>query len=170
MSRSGRPSLFRRILASQIAVLILVVSMPWLVVAAVPGALRPTGIVLCPDDKPDAHVVQYTTETSDGTGTNWTLFCMDDRGAVEEVGSWAPLGVYLLGWLVLLELIVLPLAVVSWLQARRSARRRPPGAPRGGGSRRRRWAPDPGFQPPPIVPPPVVPPPVVPPPVVPPPA
>jgi hypothetical protein len=148
--RGSRPSLVLRLLAAQAVVFTMVVSLPWVALAAVPGSLRPTGEVLCPDDKPDVHVVQYSETTSEGTGTSWTIVCMDERGAVEEVGSWAPLGVYLLGWFVLFEALVLPLVVLGWLRARRRYRRRPDGSPPG---RRRRWAPDPGFRPPPVVPP-----------------
>jgi hypothetical protein len=46
---------------------------------------------LCPDDKPDSYVVSYTTTTSDGTGTSFTLFCMSERGEVYELGTWRPM-------------------------------------------------------------------------------
>ena len=80
-------SLLLRLLAAQAVIFIAVVSLPWLALAAVPGSLRPTGAVLCPDDKPDVFVVQYSTSTSEGTGTSWTVFCMAPDGSVEEVGS-----------------------------------------------------------------------------------
>jgi len=35
--------------------------------------------------------VRYDVQTSDGTGTNFTLFCMSERGEIEEVGTWQPL-------------------------------------------------------------------------------
>jgi hypothetical protein len=46
---------------------------------------------LCPDDKPDVYVVSYTTTTSDGTGTSFTLYCMSERGEVYELGTWRPM-------------------------------------------------------------------------------
>ena len=55
-----------------------------------PNSLE-VGAFLCPDDKPDAFVVRYSVSTSDGTGTNWTLYCMSERGETEEIGTWLPL-------------------------------------------------------------------------------
>ena len=46
---------------------------------------------LCPEDKPDTFIVSYTTTTSDGTGTSFTLFCMSERGEVREIGTWRPM-------------------------------------------------------------------------------
>jgi len=57
---------------------------------AYPNSLK-LGAVFCPDDKPDAFVVRYSVSTSDGTGTNWTLYCMSERGETEEIGTWLPL-------------------------------------------------------------------------------
>jgi hypothetical protein len=62
-----------------------------MVMVAYPKSLE-VGSFLCPDDKPDAFVVRYSVTTSDGgTGTNWTLYCMSDRGETEEIGTWLPL-------------------------------------------------------------------------------
>ena len=62
-----------------------------MVMVIYPNSLKLAGF-LCPDDKPDTFVVRYTTTTSDGgTGTNWTLFCMSERGETEEIGTWLPL-------------------------------------------------------------------------------
>ena len=46
---------------------------------------------LCPEDKPDTFIVSYTTTTSDGTGTSFTVFCMSERGEVREIGTWRPM-------------------------------------------------------------------------------
>jgi hypothetical protein len=56
-----------------------------------PGAMKATGPLLCPEDQQDEFVVRYDVQTSDGTGTNFTLFCMSDRGEFTEVGTWEPL-------------------------------------------------------------------------------
>jgi hypothetical protein len=61
-----------------------------MLMVAYPNALK-VGASQCPDDKPDAFVVRYTVSTSDGEGTNFTLFCMSDRGETEEIGTWLPL-------------------------------------------------------------------------------
>jgi hypothetical protein len=61
-----------------------------MVMVIYPNSLKLAGF-LCPDDKPDAFVVRYTVSTSDGTGTNWTLYCMSERGETEEIGTWLPL-------------------------------------------------------------------------------
>jgi hypothetical protein len=61
-----------------------------------PGSLKATAPILCPDDRPDPFVVRYDVQTSDGTGTNFTLFCMSDRGDFYEVGTWEPLGLMFL--------------------------------------------------------------------------
>jgi hypothetical protein len=57
-----------------------------------PGSLKATASILCPDDRPDSFVVRYDVTTSDGTGTNFTLFCMSERGEFVEIGTWEPLG------------------------------------------------------------------------------
>jgi len=57
-----------------------------------PAALLLAAPRLCVDDKPDAFIVRYDVQTSDGTGTNFTLVCMSERGEVDEVGTWEPLG------------------------------------------------------------------------------
>ncbi len=61
-----------------------------MVMIAYPNSLK-IGAFQCPDDKPDAFVVRYSVTTSDGTGTNWTLYCMSERGETEEIGTWLPL-------------------------------------------------------------------------------
>jgi hypothetical protein len=61
-----------------------------------PGSLKVTAPILCPDDRPDPVVVRYDVQTSDGTGTNFTLFCLSDRGEFVEVGTWEPLGLLFL--------------------------------------------------------------------------
>ncbi len=83
-----------------------------MLMVAWPNSLKLAAPTLCPDDKPDAFVVRYDVQTSDGTGTNFTLFCMSERGEIEEVGTWEPLlilfgitcvvvyGLILLIWLV----------------------------------------------------------------------
>jgi hypothetical protein len=55
-----------------------------------PGSFKLTAPLLCPADQPDPFVVRYTYQTSDGTSTNFTLFCMGERGQFTEVGTWAP--------------------------------------------------------------------------------
>lgn len=62
-----------------------------MLMVAYPSSLKLGAPTLCPDDKPDAFVVRYNVQTSDGTGTNFTLVCMSERGEVEEIGTWEPL-------------------------------------------------------------------------------
>jgi hypothetical protein len=75
-----------------------------MLMVAYPNALK-VGASLCPDDKPDAFVVRYTVSTSDGQGTNFTVFCMSERGETEEIGTWLPL-------LILCAYTTLPLYVL----------------------------------------------------------
>lgn len=56
-----------------------------------PGSFKLTAPLLCPTDQPDPFVVRYSYQTSDGTSTNFTLFCMGERGQFTEVGTWRPL-------------------------------------------------------------------------------
>jgi hypothetical protein len=95
-----------------------------LLIAIYPGSLKWTAPVLCPADQPDAFVVRYHTQTSDGTGTNFTLFCMDGRGHVTEAGSWRPLGVLLAGVSAVLLGAALLLTVLA--AVRRAGRAREP--------------------------------------------
>ena len=62
-----------------------------LVMVIWPGSFKLFAPVLCPDGQRDAYVVSYSTQTSDGSSTNFTLFCMGEGGQFTEVGSWPPL-------------------------------------------------------------------------------
>lgn len=85
-----------------------------MLMVAYPNALKLAAPSLCPEDKPDAFVVRYDVQTSDGTGTNFTLFCMSDRGEIEEVGTWEPLLVLF----VVTAAIVYGLVFLLWLVGR----------------------------------------------------
>jgi hypothetical protein len=89
-----------------------------LVMVIYPGAFRLTAPVLCPDDQPDAFVVWYSTTTGDGeTSTNFTLFCMDERGEFTEIGSWKPLAVVFGSIAAGLVALAFLLAVIAALRA-----------------------------------------------------
>lgn len=62
-----------------------------MLMVAYPNVLKLGAPLLCPDDRPDPFVVRYDVQTTDGTGTNFTLFCMSERGEIHEVGTWEPL-------------------------------------------------------------------------------
>ncbi|HEX5947146.1 MAG TPA: hypothetical protein VFY82_12745 [Acidimicrobiales bacterium] len=100
-----------------------------LVMVIWPGSFKLFAPVLCPDDQPDAYVVSYSMQTSDGTSTNFTLFCMGDAGQFTEVGSWIPLclltAAIAAGW----ALLVLVFATLAHL----SRHHRPPIDCGGGG-------------------------------------
>lgn len=86
-----------------------------MLMVAYPNALKLAAPSLCPEDKPDAFVVRYDVQSSDGgTGTNFTLFCMSERGEIEEVGTWEPL-LILFG---ITAVIVYVLIFLLWLVGR----------------------------------------------------
>lgn len=90
-----------------------------------PGSFKLTAPLLCPADQPDAFVVQYTVQTTDGTGTNFTLFCMGERGQFTEVGTWAPLA--LITGFVTAGLVVLAAGLAVLAHLSRHHRPAPPG-------------------------------------------
>ncbi len=98
-----------------------------MLMVAYPNALKLAAPTLCPDDKPDAFVVRYDVQTSDGTGTNFTLFCMSERGEIEEIGTWEPLLVLFL----FVAAIVYGLLFLLWIigRFRRLAAGGDPGPP-----------------------------------------
>lgn len=56
-----------------------------------PGEAKLTAPLLCPDDQPDAFVVADTYSVRPGeTSTNFTLYCMGERGQHTEVGFFVP--------------------------------------------------------------------------------
>jgi hypothetical protein len=110
-----------RLLIGQAVVLVAALALPWMVLSPVPGLLRTTAPVLCPDDQPDASIVEYYGSNSEGSTTSWTLVCMGPRGDITEVGSWRPLAVFLGGFWLLLELLVLPPQLLGALRRRRRA-------------------------------------------------
>ena len=91
-----------------------------------PGAFKLTAPVVCPDDLPDAVVVRYNVETSDGQGTNFTLFCMGERGVFTEVGTWRPLAVLTLYFAGALLVVMIGLVVVGLFRRALGARAGPP--------------------------------------------
>ena len=82
---------FRVVFGGLVAWLVASIVTASLVMVIWPGSFKLFAPVLCPDDQPDAYVVSYSMQTSDGTSTNFTLFCMGDAGQFTEVGSWVPL-------------------------------------------------------------------------------
>lgn len=93
-----------------------------------PGALKWTGGTVCPADKADTVVVRDTYQTEPGeTSTNFTLYCIGDRGEIEDAGFGKPLAV-LMAWAIGLAVaLVLVLFVVGTV--RRLARGRGGGDP-----------------------------------------
>lgn len=105
-----------------IGVFLLGATVPAIVIVAVggvifPGAMKWTAPQLCPDDQPDAFVIRTTTQDSEGTSTNFSLFCMGERGDFSEAGSWRPLG--LLSLWTYCTLVGLTVLVFVWRRARR---------------------------------------------------
>ena len=97
-----------------------------------PGAFKLTAPVLCPDDLPDPVVVEYTVETSDGQGINFTLFCVGDRGVFTEVGTWRPLlllTLYVAGALLVVMVGLAGFGMVKAAFGTRSGGSPPPAAP-----------------------------------------
>ena len=76
-----------------------------------PGQMKLTESVFCDEARPEAIVVSDTYSTGDGeTTTNFTLYCMGERGDVVDIGWARPfllvLAVNAVGMLVLLLLLV----------------------------------------------------------------
>ena len=74
-----------------------------------PGEAKLTAPLLCPDDQPDAFVVSDTYSVQPGeTTTNFTLYCMGERGQHTEVGFFVPfLLLTVLHGAIILALVVL---------------------------------------------------------------
>lgn len=104
------------LLAGSAVVAIIITS---LLMVIYPGSFRWTAPQLCPDGQTDAFVVRYHEATSDGQSTNFTLFCMDERGELTEVGSWRPMGLVFAGMTATLFALFVLLAF--WRFLRKSA-------------------------------------------------
>lgn len=58
-----------------------------------PGALKWTSGTVCTDGEADPVVVRDTYQTEPGeTSTNFTLYCVGDRGEIENAGFGKPVG------------------------------------------------------------------------------
>jgi hypothetical protein len=70
-----------------------------------PGQAKLLAPVFCDDARPDAFVVSDTYHDSDGTSTNFTLYCVGPRGEHEDVGWLYPfLGIVVMNSAALLVL------------------------------------------------------------------
>jgi hypothetical protein len=98
-----------------------------------PGEMKLTAPLLCQDSMPDAFVVSDTYSSRPGeTSTNYTMYCMSERGDVEDVGWFRPLVILTLAHGALILALLLGAAVLVKLLNglnRRSAG--PPGGPVG---------------------------------------
>jgi len=57
-----------------------------------PGAMNWTGSFVCPDDQTTTIVVRDTYQTEPGeTSTNFTLYCVGERGQFTDAGFFQPL-------------------------------------------------------------------------------
>lgn len=89
-------------------------------VAIWPGEAKLTAPLLCPDDQPDAFVVADTTQVQPGESTtNFTMYCMGERGDVTDRGFALPFAVLTAFHLGLLVLLVGVLSVRGVLRQRR---------------------------------------------------
>ena len=56
-----------------------------------PGAMNWTGSIVCPDDQTTTIVVRDTYQTEPGeTSTNFTLYCVGERGEFTDAGFAEP--------------------------------------------------------------------------------
>ena len=113
-----------------LVVLLFAASMVTVIVAVGiwPGEAKLTAPLLCPDDQPDAFVVADTYQVQPGeTSTNFTLYCMGERGDVTDVGFAVPFALLTAFHLVLIVLLLVLLGVIGGL--RRRARGEPAPGP-----------------------------------------
>lgn len=95
-------------------------------VAIWPGEAKLTAPLFCPDDKPDAFVVEDSYSVRPGeTSYEFTLYCMGPRGEATDAGFFRPLAVLTLGHAVL----VVGLVAASVLLVRRRRARLAPVEP-----------------------------------------
>ena len=93
-----------------------------------PGAMNWTGSVVCPDDQQTTIVVRDTYQTEPGeTSTNFTLYCVGERGQFTDAGFLEPV-LWLTVWFAALMLVLTSLLRL-WAWLRRSRAAPPPGTP-----------------------------------------
>ncbi|MQY28924.1 hypothetical protein [Nocardia aurantia] len=86
-----------------------------------PGEAKLTAPLFCSPPYREPIVVSDTTHDSEGTSTNYTLYCVSDRGAVTDAGFLCPFLVLLAAHV----LAVTAVAAVAGLRSRHRDRRRP---------------------------------------------
>lgn len=104
-----------------LAILLFAASMATVIVAIAiwPGEAKLTAPLLCPDDQPDAFVVADTYQVQPGeTSTNFTLYCMGERGDVTDVGFGIPFALLTAFHLVLIVALLVVLGAVRRLRRR----------------------------------------------------
>lgn len=84
-----------------------------------PGEMKLTAGWLCPDDQTDAYVVTDTYQSPNGSGSNtdFTMYCMGDRGQITNVGFFKPAGLLTLAHGALFVALVLVILIFRRLRA-----------------------------------------------------
>lgn len=105
-----------------------------LVIGAIwPGEAKLFAPVICTDSHPDAYVVSDTYQVSDGTSTEFTVYCVADDGDAIDAG-WGR--AWFLGWVlhtVLIMAVLMVFVVRGTLRARRRLLDEAQGGDGGGG-------------------------------------
>lgn len=82
-------------------------------VAIWPGEMKLTGPLLCPEARTDVFVVSDTYSARPGeTSTTFTMYCMGERGDVEDMGSFRPMAILTAVHTVLIVALALFLGIV----------------------------------------------------------
>lgn len=88
-------------------------------VAIWPGEAKLTAPLFCSPPTTEPMVVSDTWHDSEGTSTNYTLYCVDDRGSLTDEGFALPMLALFTAHIVILTALILLAALVL---RRRSAR------------------------------------------------
>lgn len=94
------------------------------VLAVWPGEAKLTGGLLCPSDQTDVFIVTDTVQASDGgTATDYTMYCVGERGQITEIHFLKPFAVLWAAHTAVLLALILLWSLVSPGRRRRRAGR-----------------------------------------------
>ncbi|MFD3704454.1 hypothetical protein ACFWUP_15035 [Nocardia sp. NPDC058658] len=104
----------RRVLTSAVSIVVTAAFLTIIVAVAIwPGEAKLTAPLFCATPATEPMVVSDTFHDSEGTSTNYTLYCVSDRGVLTDEGFALPMLALLVAHALILTVLFLLAALIG---------------------------------------------------------